>query len=465
MTSQSSGFSGLSARDVCENTDPDPGYGEQDLAATAPADESTGAGKDEVPNDDRDRVITSTRNVNSKSCSIPEAKPIMPEHRKSWPRDSRDLQKISIKPSYVNLASCPIAQSCIGRELASTEPPISPSAFRCYLSQRSKRLSDPNVAPSPPQDQEFLVTAHISPVKASFQATVLRDTRMRIHNLKMRLKEFDKTFQEEHARAARFEDKMESAVAQPLMKQLLQLRRSLRDFKQSASSANSDDDKSNTESGSETSQLPATMAAVQQELESKRSSAGRPEDFEDMTREQLMQEKTELQKALLRFESVHGRPKSKSDRDIVRPLYDRYRAVKRLVGRLASGDADHAGSDLPPILEHVVMTFPSQTSQSRSAVCSSNNDTSAVNQAAAKDGEPNLHELPLVELIRLLQQSRQEKRRSKRLIRAFESEFTKSTGRKVEKGDRGTMTQVYASYKVTYCSATLLNLNHICMFL
>lgn len=44
-----------------------------------------------------------------------------------------------------------------------------------------------------------------------------------------------------------------------------------------------------------------------------------------------MEEKVSIQKALLYLESIHGRPNSKEDRDIVRPFYDRYRILKRMV--------------------------------------------------------------------------------------------------------------------------------------
>lgn len=52
-----------------------------------------------------------------------------------------------------------------------------------------------------------------------------------------------------------------------------------------------------------------------------------------MTEEHLIDEKTAVQKALLHLESLHGRPVTKEDRDIVRPLYDRYRILKRCVIR------------------------------------------------------------------------------------------------------------------------------------
>lgn len=70
-----------------------------------------------------------------------------------------------------------------------------------------------------------------------------------------------------------------------------------------------------------------------QRLAEKRTNNDRPEKLEDMTVDQLADEKVAVQKALLFFESVYGRPSSKEDRDLARPLYDRYRTLKRLVAR------------------------------------------------------------------------------------------------------------------------------------
>ena len=80
-----------------------------------------------------------------------------------------------------------------------------------------------------------------------------------------------------------------------------------------------------------------------------------------MTREQVVEEKLCIQKALLRFESVHGRPTSRADRNLMRPLYDRYRNVKRIIGGspFQAGLGQSKEDALQPILEHVQMDFNS----------------------------------------------------------------------------------------------------------
>ena len=68
-----------------------------------------------------------------------------------------------------------------------------------------------------------------------------------------------------------------------------------------------------------------------------------------MSREQVAAEKVALQKALLCLEERHGRPAQKRDRDLVRPLYERYRLVKRLAlksGSVSGRRIDVGGIDV-----------------------------------------------------------------------------------------------------------------------
>jgi len=66
-------------------------------------------------------------------------------------------------------------------------------------------------------------------------------------------------------------------------------------------------------------------------LEDKRLDSRRPDDILAMSSNQLKDEKLAVQKALLMYENQHGRPTSKEDKTLMRPLYDRYRKIKRLI--------------------------------------------------------------------------------------------------------------------------------------
>ncbi|CAL8106476.1 unnamed protein product [Calicophoron daubneyi] len=90
--------------------------------------------------------------------------------------------------------------------------------------------------------------------------------------------------------------------------------------------------------------LQETYAVLVHRLAEKRCCANRPESLELMTPKQVEAEKLALQKALLYFESLHGRPKGREERLIMRPLYDRYRAVKRLLNKNQHSDQATAGT-------------------------------------------------------------------------------------------------------------------------
>lgn len=79
-----------------------------------------------------------------------------------------------------------------------------------------------------------------------------------------------------------------------------------------------------------------TLRHVEDRLREKRCAVGRPAELKSMSHMEMQEEKTALQKALLYYESLHGRPTSREDRDLARPLYDRYRQVKRIVMRTGS---------------------------------------------------------------------------------------------------------------------------------
>lgn len=84
--------------------------------------------------------------------------------------------------------------------------------------------------------------------------------------------------------------------------------------------------------------IESTFLLLSKRLTEKRMIANRPEDLHLMTPKQIAAEKLALQKALLYFENLHGRPKEHQDRITMRPLYDRYRSVKRLLNCLQSNN-------------------------------------------------------------------------------------------------------------------------------
>ncbi|XP_029367913.1 protein FAM13B isoform X2 [Echeneis naucrates] len=100
-----------------------------------------------------------------------------------------------------------------------------------------------------------------------------------------------------------------------------------------------------------------TLELIQRRVKGKRQEDGWPDDIKKMTKEQLFSEKTVLQKNLLHYEGLHGRPVTREERLVVKPLYDRYRLVKQMLTRVSitpitvSPSSKRRSQTLQPIIE------------------------------------------------------------------------------------------------------------------
>ncbi|KAM9377332.1 protein FAM13B isoform 2-T2 [Pholidichthys leucotaenia] len=100
-----------------------------------------------------------------------------------------------------------------------------------------------------------------------------------------------------------------------------------------------------------------TLDMIQRRVKGKRQEDGWPDDIKKMTKEQLSCEKTVLQKNLLHYEGLHGRPVTREERLVVKPLYDRYRLVKQMLTRVSitpvtvSPSSKRRSQTLQPIIE------------------------------------------------------------------------------------------------------------------
>ncbi|XP_061691310.1 protein FAM13B isoform X3 [Syngnathoides biaculeatus] len=101
-----------------------------------------------------------------------------------------------------------------------------------------------------------------------------------------------------------------------------------------------------------------TLELIQRRVTGKRQEDGWPDDIKKMTKEQLSCEKTVLQKNLLHYEGLHGRPVTREERLVVKPLYERYRLIKQMLTRVAitpaitvSPSSKRRTQTLQPIIE------------------------------------------------------------------------------------------------------------------
>lgn len=400
--------------------------------------------------------------------------PVLSEHRFSWPLLKAVQDDDAMLSPSVNFL----------RKASSYEAPLSPSAYKSYLSHRSLHL-DPNIPPSPPVEQDDFCKSSREEDPAN---SSIKQLNKKIHSLKKKLKQFDEAFEEEHGYRPSHAEKMNFPDIKKIITHLNKARKDLKALKEESQLSEPAglsvrphwlptrdvhilEDTTNNRSSCESCNklkpsVEESLDEALKDLSDKRKCAHRPEIVEDMTDEQVMDEKIAIQKALLQLESIHGRPTNKMDRDIMRPLYDRYRNVKRILGRpntsnsLVNKNKD-TGTELQPILEHVAMDFTSpknipkndfpEMKEEASILCKESTDNSTEeilsSEWITKYNSSNLHELPLSELLYQQQQARSEKRRLRRVLREFEEEFQQQTGRKIQKEDKAPMEALYGEYK------------------
>lgn len=166
-----------------------------------------------------------------------------------------------------------------------------------------------------------------------------------INGLKKKIKKYEEEFEENFGYRPSHSDKMSNRDIKRLCVELNKLRKEHKLLKEdpvSALLANANSRLSNAVTTTNNNNSPEkTRAAlmedmvkdVDRKLCGKRIKSNRTDNMDDLTYEQLMEEKTAVQKALLHIEGAFGRPVTKEDRAVVRPLYDRYRTLKRLLIR------------------------------------------------------------------------------------------------------------------------------------
>ncbi|XP_054994761.1 protein FAM13A isoform X1 [Sorex araneus] len=389
-----------------------------------------------------------------------------------------------------------------------SDPLVSPR-FYAY-GQSAQYLDDTEVAPSPPNSHSFMRRRSSSLGSYDDEQEDLTPAQLtrRIQSLKRKIRKFEDRFEEERKYKPSHSDKAANPEVLKWTNDLAKFRKQLKDSKLKISEeelAPRMRQRSNTLPKSFGSQLEkeeekkqelvdkatrpsveATLECIQRKLQEKRAESSRPEDIKDMTKAQIANEKVALQKALLYYESVHGRPVTKNERQVMKPLYDRYRLVKQILSRvnsipiIGSPSSKRRSPLLQPIIEGETASFFKEIKEEEEA---SEDDSSArpdfmitlktefgarcfldqfeddadgfispmddklPPKCSQDTGLSNLHAAPIPELLEHLQEMREEKKRIRKKLRDFEDSFFRQHGRTVQKEDRGPLAEEYNEYK------------------
>lgn len=322
----------------------------------------------------------------------------------------------------------------------------------------------------------------------------LKNLAKHINGLKKKIKKYEDEFEENFGYRPSHSDKMSNRDIKRLCTELNKLRKEHKLLKEDPISAllanannrlNTNDSPINNNNGHEKSRVTSMEEMVKEaekKLSEKRIKYNRPDNMEELSYEQLLDEKTAVQKTLLHIENSFGRPVSKEDRTIVRPLYDRYRTLKRLLIRAGASKNKDSVSELATILEHETMDFtssslpgnPSETDRRASEPdmshrgildCIDSTDqlpTDSDSQHSSSEGSrgtgESLHALPQEELLMQQQATREEKKRLRRALKELEAQFEARAGRRMQREDRGPqVTTVYESYKQAKAKLRLID--------
>ncbi|KAF3687783.1 Protein FAM13A [Channa argus] len=420
------------------------------------------------------------------------------------PVPAYSLQRESMDREEARLS--PHAGGRLIRQLLEEEsdPMLSPRFYAYGHCQQY--VDDTEVPPSPPNAHSFVSRRRSSSLgSCDDEREELTSAQLtkRIHVLKKKIHRFEEKFEEDRKYRPSHSDKAANPEVLRWVNELAKLRKELKEHKL----IKSEEDlppltrqRSNTLPKSFGSQLEkkpqqekvpkppveSTLESVSKKLQEKRKEVNRPEDIKDMTREQIGAEKVALQKALLYYESIHGRPVTKSERQIMKPLYDRYRLVKQILCRastipvIGSPSSKRRGPLLQPIIEGETALFFDDIKEEEDGSEDDGDSKTQITVAVQPDVSvlsfldhmdeevdgfispvdelspsknttdmrlSNLHSATMQELVEQLQETREEKKRIRKNLKEFEEQFFRQNGRNVQKEDRSPLAVEYNEYK------------------
>ncbi|XP_061084742.1 protein FAM13A-like [Conger conger] len=344
---------------------------------------------------------------------------------------------------------------------------------RCSSLSRSQRFhSDPETAPSPPCSQARPIGRTQIPEGSADTLSISLLTK-HIQALKRKIRRFEEQFERERNYRPSHNDKTINPEVFQLTSDLAKSRKQLRDLKLKQSVEQMRPQRmeehadirrcsSDLQGEPEQSQKPSledTLEALLKRLREKRQALGLPDNMKEMTQKQMALEKITLQKCLLYFESLHGRPGTRHERSLMKPLYDRYRTVKQLLCTTSGittiaeeGSSDDDGAQRGSLPSCRVVRLQSldespglQEEDSDGTFVSPLDEVKAVRQPAVTVS--NLHEASRMELLQSLRETRAEKKRLHKGLREFQEQFCRQMGRTAQKDDRIPMAEEYQEYK------------------
>ncbi|XP_028585140.2 protein FAM13C isoform X1 [Podarcis muralis] len=326
-------------------------------------------------------------------------------------------------------------------------PLLSP---RCSIFSQSQRFNlDPESAPSPPSAQLFMMPRSSSRGSCDDckEPQTIAQLTKHLQSLKRKIRKYEEKFEQEKNYRPSHADKISNPEVMKWMNDLAKSRKQLKELKLKLSEEQS-------------CPLKATQRNLHQESSRetvKQDTAGAPPSPSvEETMDAVMKRLNEKRQQLHIPENVKG---NKQDRSLMKPLYERYRIIKQLLSTPSlittiqeeeDSDEDHSQSSYE-LSSAMSLHLPSDEhlchsdEENEPAFVSPLDEKKAVKQPALSMS--NLHEATMPVLLEHLRETRADKKRLRKMLREFEDQFFKQTGRTPQKEDRIPMAEEYLEYK------------------
>ncbi|XP_073077783.1 protein FAM13B isoform X2 [Manis javanica] len=416
---------------------------------------------------------------------------------KSWQEDS-ESGEAQLSPQAGRMNHDPLEEDC---------PPV---LSHCSLDfgQSQRFLHDPETLDSSSKALSFARIRRSSFISKD-EKREDRTPYQLVKKLQKKIRQFEEQFERERNSKPSYSDIAANPKVLKWMTELTKLRKQIKDAKHKSSdgefvpqtrprsntlpkSFGSSLDREDEENEDESRVIQkekkpskeATLELILKRLKEKRVERCLPEDIKKMTKDHLVEEKTSLQKSLLYYESQHGRPVTREERYIVKPLYDRYRLVKQMLTRasitpvLGSPSTKRRGQMLQPIIEGETAHFFEEIKEEEEDGVNLSSELTDILKTAVQaqsslensesDIEENQEKLALdlrlsstraasmPELLEQLWKARAEKKKLRKTLREFEEAFYQQNGRNAQKEDRVPVLEEYREYKKIKAKLRLL---------
>ncbi|KFO88330.1 Protein FAM13C, partial [Buceros rhinoceros silvestris] len=338
-------------------------------------------------------------------------------------------------------------------------PLLSP---RCSIFSQSQRFNlDTESAPSPPSAQPFMMprsSSRCNCEECKEPQTVAQLTK-HLQSLKRKIRKYEEKFEQEKKYLPSHGDKTSNPEVLKWMNDLAKGRKQLKDLKLRMS------EEQNSSSRAPKRNDHRESTGTPKEAGTQEATSMEPAPSVEETMDSVFRR---LKEKRQHFNFPEAIKVTKQEKSLMKPLYDRYRIIKKLLATPSlittiqeeeDSDEDHSQSshDLSsgpvsclPIDEH--LCYSQEESEPRSV--SPLGEKKGFRQTAVSMS--NLHEATMPVLLEHLRETRADKKRLRKALREFEEQFYKQTGRSPQKEDRVPMAEEYSEYKHTKAKIRLL---------